>query len=135
MNTVPGHLYRVSVALSTGAPKDSSWLAGPLTATYPADVVSITSSSASSASAVLRWTGAAGALNPGDRITINVPGLVDLQGVAPEASVTSVDDLGPTAISAPRSAAWNVVAAVGILATVLLLTHRLKAKDEERRAA
>jgi hypothetical protein len=130
MLTATGHSYQLDLGVSGAMGSDPSWLTGPVTATYPVDVVSLAALSSTAARAVVRWRGPPGEIRVGDPVNTHVPG-IEIPGVAPTVSVTAVAelDLALTAGPAPPSMALQLLAAVAILATVVYFSHKISGPE------
>jgi hypothetical protein len=125
MNTVAGHDYRIQVQVDPAFAKDPSWLAGPVAAAYPSNILSIAADPPTNAFVTIRRTGGAVNINEGDTIDASVPGTLSL--ISPTASVVSVEDLG----AAPGTqAAWPTplvaIAAMTLLGVTAYLSMRVR---------
>jgi len=131
MLTATGHTYQIDLGVSGAMGSDPSWLTGPVTATYPVDVVSLSALSPVLARAVVRWRGPPGEVRVGDPVTTHLTG-ADIPGVAPTVAVAAVEELelqlAPA--PAPMSMGLQLLAAAAILAAVVYLSNRIDGRSE-----
>ena len=125
MNTVAGHDYRLQIHVDPAFAKDPSWLAGPVAAAYPSNILSIASAPPTNAFVTIRRTGGPVNVNEGDSIDASVPGTMSL--ISPTATVVSVEDLGaapgtPTVWPTPLVA----IAAMTLLGVTAYLSMRVR---------
>ena len=125
MLTATGHSYQIDLGIAGATPSDPSWLTGPLAATYPVDVVTLSQLSPMSARAVVRWHGPPGELQLGDKVMTRVPG-VEL-GVEPVVTVLAVAELDLPVAAQPAAYSMyaQLAAAAAILAAVVYFSHRI----------
>lgn len=133
MRTYAGHTYRLQLAPGPGT-VDPGGLTGPLSARYPADVVSIAALPGGALEAEIRWRDAAGGeIRVGDKIEADVVGMPAPVGIgaAPLATVIGVQEIaraeGPAALRPPL----QIALAALILGTVVYFSHRIRKRYGE----
>lgn len=121
-----GHRYRVGLSVDSATPAEPSELIGPLTATYPADVVSV-AQAPGGAVAILRWRADGGVISPGDAVQASVPGVPLPVELGMQISVTAVEDLGDSGwdMHAFDTPGFRMVASAAILGLTWYLTTRI----------
>lgn len=125
MLTATGHTYQLDLGIAGATPSDPSWLTGPLTVTYPIDVVTLAQISPTAARAVVRWRGPPGEIHVGDTVVTRVAGME--LGFEPTVTVIGASelDLQLSAPPAPLSMYTQLFAAAAVLAAVVYFTHRI----------
>lgn len=121
-----GHRYRLGLAVDSAQPVDPSELIGPLTAQYPADVVSV-AGAPGGAVAVIRWRAAGGSVDVGEVVETGMPGMPVPTDLAVHITVAGVEDLGDSGwdMHSFDTPVWRLAASAAVLGLTWYLTTRI----------
>ena len=116
MQTLPGHVYRITLAGERIGTDRAAGLPGPLALKYGVDTIGVSVISQNTVTALVRWQGKAGAIEVGDDVPLNpLPGLpggaVSLSDQA--ASVRAVEETTSVPVSDAASGTRQVLQLAG----------------------
>ncbi len=126
MKTVDGNVYRIQIQMDASRAKDPSWVAGPISGTYPVNVMSIAKALPITAFVTVRWTGSDGEIEEGSVIDVSIPGSGGSGVGSSEIDIVSVEDLGaPPGASGQWPLPLKTIAAITLLCATAALSHRV----------